>query len=76
MPTSHYVWVVLGFSQRDGGWVRVFNQFRDEELAWTAVAFFWDLMVEHGGYSTVDVIRTISFRRGVRNFFDTCPINA
>ena len=70
MPTSHYVWVVRAFSQRDdeNGWVRVFNQFRDEELAWTAVALFWDLMVEHGDYFTVDVIRTISFKRDPRNF--------
>ena len=61
MPTSHYVWVVRAFSQRDGGWVRVFNQFRDEELAWTAVALFWDMMVEED-FLTVEVIRTISFR--------------
>jgi hypothetical protein len=69
MPTSHYVWVVRAFSMHDDeGWVRVFNQFRDEELAWTAVALFWDLMVEHGDYFTVDVIRTISFKRDPRNF--------
>jgi hypothetical protein len=68
MPTSHYVWVVLAFSDDENGWVRVFNQFRDEELAWTAVALFWDLMVEHGDYFTVDVIRTISFKRDPRNF--------
>ena len=63
MPTSHYVWVVRAFSQRDdeNGWVRVFNQFRDEELAWTAVACFWDMMVEED-FLTVEVIRTISFR--------------
>ena len=73
MPTSRYVWVVRAFSQRDdeNGWVRSIpiNQFRDEELAWTAVAFFWDLMVEHGDYFTVEVIRTISFKRDPRKFF-------
>ena len=65
MPTSHYVWVVRAHyvSQRDDeiGFVRVFNQFRDEELAWTAVALFWDMMVEED-FLTVEVIRTISFR--------------
>jgi len=68
MPTSHYVWVVRAFSDDENGWVRVFRQFRDEELAWTAVALFWDLMVEHGDYFTVDVIRTISFKREPENF--------
>ena len=63
MPTSHYVWVVRAFSQRDdeNGFVRVFNQFRDEELAWTAVAFFWDILVDKD-FLTVEVIRTICFR--------------
>ena len=61
MPTSHYVWVVRAFSDDENGWVRVFNQFRDEELAWTAVACFWDMMVEED-FLTVEVIRTICFR--------------
>jgi hypothetical protein len=62
MVTSHYVWVVRAFSRREG-WVRLFNQFPDSETAWTAVVFFWNMMVLAGDYSTIEAIRTISFIR-------------
>ena len=61
MVTSHYVWKVRAFC--DGEWVGLFNTFPDSESAWTAVVMFWDMMVDAGDYDTVEVIRTIAFRR-------------
>ena len=59
-----YAFVVLAFSPRDGGWVRVdliAPYFLSEEDAWNAVILFWELMVLHGDYITVDVRRTVIF---------------
>jgi hypothetical protein len=61
MVTSHYVWKVRAFC--DGEWVGLFNAFPDSESAWTAVVIFWDMLVDAGDYDTVEVIRTIAFRR-------------
>ena len=65
MVTSHYVWKVRAFC--DGEWVGLFNTFPDSESAWTAVVVFWDMMVDAGDYDTVEVIRTIAFRRILPN---------
>ena len=56
------VWIVLAFSPRDGGWMRIFDTFKVQRYAWQAVEFFWQLMVLHGDYETVEVKRTIAFR--------------
>ena len=60
---ARYVWVINALSPRVGGWVRCFGQFRSEDLAWQRVEMFWDLMVLHGDYVTVEVVRTIVRRR-------------
>jgi hypothetical protein len=65
MATSHYVWKVRAFC--DGDWVGLFNTFPDSESAWTAVEVMWDMMVQAGDYDTVEVIRTIAFRRILPN---------
>jgi hypothetical protein len=65
MATSHYVWKVRAFC--DGEWVGLFNTFPDSESAWTAVEVMWDMMVQAGDYDTVEVIRTIAFRRILPN---------
>ena len=57
-----YVWIVLAFSPRDGGWVRIFEQFNVQRKAWQAVIFFWPVMVLSGDYETMEVKRTIAFR--------------
>ena len=60
---ARYVWYCVGFSPRDGGWVR-FGFFRycsSEEMAWESICWLWDLMVLAGDYITVDVRRTIAF---------------
>ncbi len=59
---ARYVWIVRAFSPRDGGWVRVFGSFRSEQLAWNAIEFFWEMIVESGDYESLEVKRTISFR--------------
>ena len=58
-----FVFVVRALSPRDGDWVRLFQNFRTEEDAWTAVTIFWLLMTISNDYVTVEVKRTISFRR-------------
>ena len=60
---AQVVFVVRALSPRDGGWKRVFRQFRTGEEAWLAVTQFWPLMVLSGDYVTVEVLRTVSFRR-------------
>ena len=56
-----YAWVVKAYSLREGGWVRIFNNFKTEELAWEAVQLFWEMLVLQGDYKTITVIKTINF---------------
>ena len=65
-PMACYVFVVIAESPRDGGHVRLFGHFKNERSAWTAVQMFWPLIVEAGDYTTIDVVRTISFRASNR----------
>ena len=58
---SRYIFIVRALRPRDGGWVRLFGQFDRMEDAWKLVILMWDLMVRSGDYTTVDVVRTISF---------------
>ena len=61
MKKPRYCWVVCALSPRDGGWVRWFEHFREQETAWEAVCWFWDLAVDAGDYDTIKVVRTIKF---------------
>ena len=73
-----YVWIIRALSPRDGGWVRVLWPLPDarhsprEDMCWTMICFFWDMMVMAGDYVTVDVKRTIAFTtRSKRQAEDT-----
>ena len=54
------VFIVRALSPRDGGWVRLFEYFPTEEMAWEAVERFWGLLIGEN-YITIDVRRTIQF---------------
>ena len=56
-----YAWVAKAYSPHDGGWVRIFGNFKTEELAWEAVHLFWETLVTHGDHKTIEVIKTIKF---------------
>ena len=58
-----YVWYVQAFSPRDGGWVRWFGHFRSEEMAWLMVTMLWEMIVDAGDYETIEVRRTLTWRR-------------
>jgi hypothetical protein len=57
-----YIFVVLAYIPRDGGWVRHFGRFRSAEEAWRCIILFWDLTVLAGDVWTYDVVRTVAFR--------------
>ena len=59
-----HVWVAKAYSPHDGGWVRIFGNFKTEELAWEAVQLFWEMLVTHGDHKTIEVIKTIKFDGG------------
>ena len=58
MPS--YVFVVMARKRRDGGWLRVFGHFRNQQYALEQA--YWRLVVsaEFSGYK---VVRTISFKK-------------
>ena len=58
---ARFAWVIKALSPRDGGWVHVFGDFKNEEMAWTAIQMFCDLMVAAGDYVTINVVKTIRF---------------
>ena len=58
---ARFVWIVLVYSPRDGGWVRLADHFRSGEMAWQFVVLMWDMMIAAGDYETVDVKKTIAF---------------
>jgi len=58
---AKYVWIVQAFSPRDGGWVRVFNQFPSEKRAWETIGWFWPMFVDAGDYESLEVKGTVSF---------------
>ncbi len=59
---GRYVWIVRALSPKDGGWVRTLGMhWASENDGWEAVYNFFDLMVAHGDYVTVEVVRTIAF---------------
>ena len=63
---AHYIWIVKAYSPRDDGWVRMhflYDFFLNQEDGWKAVEMFWPLMERAGDYTSVDVIRTIKFKR-------------
>ena len=58
-----YVLYAQAFSPRDGGWVRWFGHFRSEEMAWLMVTKLWEMIVDAGDYETIEVRRTLTWRR-------------
>ena len=59
---AKFVWVVRALSPRDGGWVRWFGHFRSETDAWLLIEMFWEMMVRAADYTTLKVVKTISFQ--------------
>ena len=57
---ARLVWIVLAYSPRDGGWVRMGGHFRSRETGWQFVELMWELMIHAGYYETVDVKKTIA----------------
>ena len=47
--------------------MRIFDTFKVQRYAWQAVEFFWQLMVLHGDYETVEVNAQLhsAIRRGM-----------
>ena len=56
------IWVCKAYSPRDGGWVRSFGSFPTETDAWNLIVAMWDMIVRHGDYETIKVVRTVAFR--------------
>ena len=58
---ARYRYVVLGDSPHDGGWVRVFENFKDVESAKEAIEWFMPMMVRYSDYRRVRIVKTIVF---------------
>ena len=44
-------------------WTRIVGHFHSDEDAWRGVETMWDMMVLAGDYVTVEVVKTIAFRK-------------
>jgi hypothetical protein len=58
---ARYVFVVRALSPRDGGWVRIGGHCPSERLALEFIELFWGLLVDHGDFVAVEIVRTIAF---------------
>ena len=56
-----FVWIVLAYSPRDGGWVRMGEHLPSRETAWQFVVLMWEFIILARDYDTVDVKKTIAF---------------
>ena len=57
------VYVLRALSPRDGGWVRLGGNHCSEKRAWKFVEVMWPLLVLHEDYVTIEVVRTITFKK-------------
>ena len=58
-----YRWIVTAYSDRDGGWVRIFPgmHFKREQDAWDLLIMMIGLIQLHGDIQGFDVKKTIRF---------------
>ena len=68
---ARYIWIVMAWSPRDGGWVYVLGSFRNKQLAFEAVYRFMPLLLPQG-YPVIAVFPRIAFRapRGIGLYSD------
>ena len=62
MVSDRYRYFVFAHSPRDGGWVRVFESFKSENDALTAVELFRPLMQLSDDYDDIQIVKTIVFK--------------
>ena len=58
---ARYRWIILAWSPRDGGLVRIFGYFKTEPDAWDCITQFQVLIQLHGDYEGFQVKRIIRF---------------
>ena len=62
MVSARYRYIVFALSPRDGGWVRVFQPFKSENDALTAVELLLPLIQLSDDYDDIQIVKTIVFK--------------